>query len=102
MPSVVQLGHQHYMVTDLESVAELTTNRLPEKFHCVLNRRSPEALNAAGCCTALSDMYCIGLLLKEAHAGLFSPQVYTFVHKLMSKELTADAALVCLQHEWSP
>lgn len=99
MPNVVQLGHQHYMVIDLESAANLKAKCLPKNFHCVLKTCSAEALDAAGCFTA---MYCIGALLKEARPSLSSPQVDTFIHKLMAKELSAEAALMYLQHEWSP
>lgn len=102
LPNVVQLGNQHYMVIDLESVAELSTSRLPEEFHCVLKTCKPEALDALGCFTALSDMYCIGLLLDEAHTSHISPPADAFVRKLMAKEMTAEAALVYLRHQWSP
>ena len=103
MPNVVQLGHQHYMVIDLESVANLTVKRLPKNFHCVLKTCSAdlEALDAVGCFTAMSDIYCIVVLLKEAQ-GLSSPQINTFIHKLMAKVLSAEAALMYLQHAWSP
>ena len=50
--------------------------------------------------TPLSDMYSIGVLLREALVGV-STQALTFIQKLMDKELTAEAALTWLQHEWS-
>ena len=101
MPNVVQLGHEHDMVIDLESVAKLTGKCLPKNFHCVLTTCSAEALDAAGCFTAMSGMYCIGVL-EEARPSLSSPEVNTFIHKLMAKELSAEAALMYLQHEWAP
>ena len=45
-------------------------------------------------------MYSIGVLLREALVGV-STQALTFIQKLMDKELTAEAALTWLQHEWS-
>ena len=102
LPNVVQLGPQQYMVIDLESVANEKAKRLPNNFHYVLKTCNVEALDAAGRFTALSDMYCIGFLLKEAHVSVTSLEVDAFVHKLMAKELTAKAALVYLRNEWAP
>ncbi|DBB14133.1 TPA: hypothetical protein ACH3X3_001085 [Trebouxia sp. C0006] len=100
LPNVVQLAHQQYMVIDLESVADVTAKRLPENFHNVLKKCNAEALDADGRFTPLSDMYSIGVLLREALVGV-STQALTFIQKLMDKELTAEAALTWLQHEWS-
>lgn len=100
LPNMFQLAHQQYMVIDLESVADVTAKRLPENFHNVLNTCNAEALDADGCFTPLSDMYSIGVLLTEAHIRV-SSQAATFIHKLMDKELTAEAALTWLQREWS-
>ncbi len=52
--------------------------------------------------TALSDMYCIGVLLKETCSTLCSLQAAIFVKSLTAKELTAEAALEYLQCEWCP
>ena len=90
LPNVVQLAHQQYMVIDLESVADVTAKRLPENFHNVLKTCNAEALDADGHFTPLSDMYCIGVLLTEAHIRV-SSQAATFTHKLLDKELTAEA-----------
>ena len=87
------------MVIDLESVADVTAKRLPENFHNVLKTCNAEALDAHGRFTPLSDMYSIGVLLREAYVSV-SSQVVTFIHKLMDKELTAEAALAWLKHEW--
>ncbi len=102
LPNVVQVGHHDYMVIDLESVAYLTDKPLHKDFHNVLKTCSIEALDATGHFTTLSDMYSIGVLLKEAYVTLSSPQAATFIQKLMAKELTAEAALEYLQHEWLP
>ena len=99
MPNVVQLAYQQCMVIDLESVADVAARRLPENFQNVLKTCNTEALDAHGCFTPLSDMYSIGVLLREAHASV-SSQAITFIHKLMDKELSAEAALTWLQHEW--
>jgi hypothetical protein len=88
------------MVIDLESVADVTAKRLPENFHNVLKTCNAEALDADGRFTPLSDMYSIGVLLREALVGV-STQALTVIQKLMDKELTAEAALTWLQHEWS-
>ena len=90
------------MVIDLESVANETAEPLPKNFHYTLKTCNAEALDAAGRFTALSDMYCIGLLLREARVNVTSVQADTFVHRLLAKELTAEAALMCLQKEWTP
>ena len=100
LPNVVQLAHQQYMVIDLESVADVKAKRLPENFYNVLKTCNAEALDADGRFTPLSDMYSIGVLLREALVSV-SSQAVTFIHKLMDKELTAEAALTWLQHEWS-
>ncbi|KAL3130715.1 hypothetical protein ABBQ38_000064 [Trebouxia sp. C0009 RCD-2024] len=100
LPNVVQLAHQQYMVIDLESVADVTAKRLPKNFHNVLKVCNAEALDADGRFTPLSDMYSIGVLLREAHVSVNS-QAVTFIDKLMDKELTAEAALIWLQREWS-
>ena len=100
LPNVVQLAHQQYMVIDLESVADVKAKRLPENFYNVLKTCNAEALDADGRFTPLSDMYSIGVLLGEALVSV-SSQAVTFIHKLMDKELTAEAALTWLQHEWS-
>ncbi len=102
LPNVVQLAHHQYMVIDLESVAGLTQERLPEDFHHALKTCTSEALDAAGCFTALSDMYCIGVLLKEAYPTVCSLQAASFIQSLMAKKLTAEAALEYLQYEWCP
>lgn len=102
LPNVVQLGPQQYMVIDLESVAKATAEGLPKNFQHILKTCSAEALDAARRFTTLSDMYCIGLLLKEAYISVTSIQADTFAHKLMAKELSAEAALVYLQTEWAP
>ena len=65
LPNVVQLGHQQYMVIDLESVASFAAEPLPEDFHHVLKTCTAEALDSADCVTAPSDMFCIGVLSKE-------------------------------------
>ena len=88
------------MVIDLESVADVTAKRLPEDFHHVLRTCTAEALDADGHFTALSDMYSMGVLLREAQVRV-SSQAHTFIQKLMDKELTAEAALAWLQREWS-
>ena len=88
------------MVIDLESVADVTAKRLPEDFHNILKTCNAEALDADGRFTPLSDMYSIGVLLREALTDV-SSQAGTFIQKLMDKELTAEAALTWLQHEWS-
>lgn len=90
------------MVIDLESVTNATAERLPENFDRVLKTCSAEALDADGCFIPLSDMHCIGVLLKEAHASSNSPQADSFINKLVAKELTAEAALMWLGREWSP
>jgi len=105
LPNVVQLGHQHYMVIDLESVASSEAKPLPKNFHNVLKTCTAEALDKAGCFTALSDMFCIGVLLQEVvnlRATPYSVQASNFMHKLLGKDLTAATALACLQHEWCP
>ena len=64
-----------------------------------------EALDNAGRFTALSDMFCIGVLLKEvvkSRATPYSVHADHFIHELLDKELTAIAALMCLQREWCP
>lgn len=88
------------MVIDLESVADVTAKRLPENLHNVLKTCNAEALDADGHFTPLSDMYSIGVLLKEAHISV-SSQAVTFISKLMDKELTAEAALTWLQRKWN-
>ena len=65
LPNVVQLGRQHYLVIDLESVASAAAKPLPKGFHNVLTTCTAEALDNAGRFNALSDMFCIGALLKE-------------------------------------
>ena len=100
LPNVVQLGPQQYMVIDLESVAYETAESLPKNFQHILKTCNAEALDAARRFTTLSDMYCIGLLLKEANVT--SIQADTFVHKLMAKQLSAEAALMYLRNEWAP
>ena len=105
LPNVVQLGHQHYMVIDLESVASAVAKPLPIDFHNVLKTCTAEALDDTGRFTALSDMFCIGVLLKEvvnSRATPYSVQANHFIYKLLVKELTAVAALMCLQREWRP
>ena len=105
LPNVVQLGHQHYMVIDLESVANSAAKPLPKDFHNVLTTCTAEALDNLGRFTALSDMFCIGKLLGEvvtSRATPYSVQANHFIHKLLGKELTATAALMCLQREWRP
>ena len=105
LPNVVQLGHQHYMVIDLESVASAVAKPLPIDFHSVLKTCTAEALDDTGRFTALSDMFCIGVLLKEvvnSRATPYSVQANHFIYKLLDKELTAVAALMCLQCEWRP
>lgn len=102
LPNVVQIGPQQYMVIDLESVADDVAKSLPKNFQHILKTCTAEALDAAGCFTALSDMYCIGLLLKEAHVSVTSIQADTFVHKLIDKQLNAEAALMYLRNEWAP
>lgn len=101
LPNVVQIGPQQYMVIDLESVADDTAKRLPKNFQHILKTCTAEALDASGCFTALSDMHCIGLLLKEAQVRVTSIQADTFVHKLIAKELNAEAALMYLRNEWA-
>ena len=89
LPNVVQLGHQQYMVIDLESVASFAAEPLPEDFHHVLKTCTAEALDSAGCATALSDIFCIGVLSKEvanSRATPYSVQADHFVHKLLEKE----------------
>ena len=103
LPNVVQLGHEHYMVIDLESVASSAAKPLPQDFHNVLKTCTAEALDHARHFTAMSDMFCIGVLLKEvvdSRATPYSPKANLFVHKLLHKDLTAMAALTQLQHEW--
>ena len=89
------------MVIDLESVADDTAKRLPKNFQHILKTCTAEALDASGCFTPLSDMHCIGLLLKEAQVRVTSIQADTFVHKLVAKELNAEAALMYLRNEWA-
>lgn len=101
-PDVVQLAHHQYMVIDLESVAELTQKSLPEDTCSALKTCTSKALDAAGCFTALSDMYCIGALLQEGYPTACSLQSASFIQNLMAKELTAEAALEFLRHEWCP
>lgn len=102
LPNVVQLGPQQYMVIDLESVADLTAERSAGNLQYGLKTCNADALDADGCFTPMSDMHCIGVLLQDAHASCNSPQAYTFIHKLVAKELTAEVALMWLRHEWSP
>ncbi len=90
------------MVIDLESVAELTQKSLPEDTCSALKTCTSKALDAAGCFTALSDMYCIGALLQEAYPTACSLQSASYIQNLMAKELTAEAALEFLRHEWCP
>ena len=103
LPNVVQLGHEHYMVIDLESVASSAAKPLPQDFHNVLKTCTAEALDAARHFTAMSDMFCIEVLLKEvgdSRATPYSPKANLFIRKLLDKDLTAMAALMQLQHEW--
>lgn len=103
LPNVVQLGREHYMVTDLESVARSAAKPLPQNFHNVLETCTAEALDDARHFTAMSDMFCIGVLLKEvvdSRATPYSPEANLFIRKLLDKDLTAMAALMQLQHEW--
>ena len=100
LPNVVQLADQQYMVIDLESVADVKAKPLPENFHNVLKTCTADALDVNGRFAPLSDMYSIGVLLREALPGVGS-QASIFIQKLMDKELTAEAALTWLQHEWS-
>jgi len=105
LPNVVQLGHKQYMVIDLESVASSAAKPLPKDFHNVLRTCTAEALDNARRFTALSDMFCIGVLLKEivdSRATPYSVQANRFIHKLLDKDLTAMAALMWLQREWCP
>lgn len=53
LPNVVQVGHQHYMVIDLESVAGAVAEPLPAYFHFVLKACTAEALDRAHCFTAI-------------------------------------------------
>lgn len=102
LPNVVQLGPRQYMVIDLESVASETAKGLSKNFHHILRTCNAEALDAAGRFTALSDMHCIGLLLKEARVNVTSVQADVFVDKLVAEQLTAEGALMCLRSEWAP
>ena len=65
LPNVVQLAHQQYRVIDLESVASSAAEPLPKDFHDVLKTCAAEGLDNAHRFAALSDMFCIGVLLKE-------------------------------------
>ena len=65
LPNEVQLGHQQYMLIDLESVASFAAEPLSKDFHNVLITCTADALDNARHFTALSDMFCIGVLLKE-------------------------------------
>lgn len=105
LPNVVQLGHQHYMMIDLESMANSAAKPLPKDFHDVLKTCTAEAVDNLGLFTPLSDMFCIGILLEEvvnSRATPYSVQANHFIqcHKLLGKELTATAALMFLQREW--
>ena len=107
LPNVVhdQLGHQHYMVIDLESVANSAAKPLSKDFHNVLKTCTAEALDNSMRFTALSDMFCIGVLLKKVESSRATPysvQANHFIHKLLGKESTATAALMCSQCEWCP
>lgn len=103
LPNVVQVGHQHYMVIDLESVADAAAGPLPDDFHLVLKTCTAEPLDSRHRFTALSDMFCIGVILHEivnSRATFWSPQAMEFIQNLLDKKMTAVAALTCLQHEW--
>lgn len=62
VPNVVQLGPEQFTVIDLESVARVSDERLPEDFELKLRTRTPSVLNRRGCFTPASDMHCIGQL----------------------------------------
>ncbi|DBA75456.1 TPA: hypothetical protein ACH3X1_010713 [Trebouxia sp. C0004] len=75
------------MVIDLESVASSVAKPLPKDFHDVLKTCTAEALDNAGRFTALSDMFCIGVLLKEvvnSRATPYSVQAGHFIQKLFA------------------
>ncbi len=102
LPNVVQLGREHYMVIDLESVASTAAEALPQDFHNVLKTCSAEALDDARHFTVMSDMFCIGVLLKEvvdSRATPYSAQANRFIRKLLDKDLAAVPALMWLQRE---
>ena len=93
LPNVVQLDHQQYLVIDLESVAELTQTPLPADFDHVLKTCSAETLDISCCSTALSDMYCIALVVQEASLAACSVQAFNCISELYNKALTAEVAL---------
>ncbi|DBB09237.1 TPA: hypothetical protein ACH3X3_007820 [Trebouxia sp. C0006] len=105
LPNVVQLGREHYLVIDLESVASTAAKALPQDFHNVLKTCNAEALDDARHFTVMSDMFCIGVLLKEvvdSRATPYSAQANRFIRKLLDKDLAAVPALMWLQREWCP
>ena len=65
LPNMIQLGHQHDRVIDLESVTNSAAKPLPKDFHNVRKTCTAEALDNLGRFTPLSNMFCIGILLEE-------------------------------------
>lgn len=105
LPNIVQLERGQHMVIDLESVASSAAKTLPKSFHRVLRTCTTEALNPSRCFTVLSDMCCVGLVMKEADssfATLCSRQGGVFIQRLLDKSLTAAQASTFLKHDWCP
>lgn len=97
--NIVQIGPAQYMVIDIESVATtVPLVKLPADFARVLRTCTQEALDE-GCYSTRSDMYSIGLLLKEA-CPQPSQAAAVFISHLENKLLTAAQALQHLQTAW--
>jgi hypothetical protein len=76
------------MVIDLESVASFAAEPSPKDFQNILKTCTAEALDNARRYTALSNMFCIGVLLKEivnSRAIPYSVQDNRFMHKIWIK-----------------
>lgn len=98
LPNVVQTG-PHHMVVDLERVAGSAAQPLPKvypSFHNVLKTCTAEVLDKERCFAALSDMFCIGALLKDVVTSCATPfyaQAEDFIQTLLDKDLTAKAVM---------
>ena len=91
LSNVVQLGPQQYMVIDLETVAWLSAEQLPQNFSQTLYTCTTAALDKGGHFTAESDMHLIGHLLREAMQD--APEAASqFIQLLIEKRLTSQQA----------
>lgn len=90
LPNIVQISKDHFVLINLETAAECP-NKVPQGFLGLLGW-DPDTLEG-GVYMTMSDMHQLGQLLSSTRELVNSTNAKAFIHRLLSKNLSAELAL---------